>query len=100
MANKEENEEKIKEDFLEVDQPIPGQNYVCLSFVSPEKRTSKAPSGGFGGRVNCISSEGETCEFRNNFLPLTLMNEDSDICPAGASVLPENPPEMKIVPSS
>ena len=26
-----------KEDFLEVDKPIPGQNYVCLSFVSPEK---------------------------------------------------------------
>jgi len=29
--------EEIKEDFLEVDQKIPGQNYVCLSFVSPEK---------------------------------------------------------------
>ena len=29
-----ENEEKI--DYLEVDDPIPGQNYVCLSFVSPE----------------------------------------------------------------
>jgi len=33
--------EKIKEleeiDYLEVDKPIPGQNYVCLSFVSPEK---------------------------------------------------------------
>ena len=27
----------VKEDFLEVDQPIPGQNFVCLSFVSPEK---------------------------------------------------------------
>ncbi len=27
----------IKEDFLEVDPKIPGQNYVCLSFVSPEK---------------------------------------------------------------
>jgi len=27
-------EEKI--DYLEVDEPIPGQNYVCLSFVSPE----------------------------------------------------------------
>lgn len=27
----------IKEDFLEVDQSIPGQNYVCLSFVSPEE---------------------------------------------------------------
>jgi len=29
--------EEIKEDFLEVDQKIPGQNYVCLSFVSPDK---------------------------------------------------------------
>jgi hypothetical protein len=29
--------EPIKEDFLEVDAKIPGQNYVCLSFVSPEK---------------------------------------------------------------
>ena len=25
-----------KQDFLEVDNPLPGQNYVCLSFVSPE----------------------------------------------------------------
>ena len=25
-----------REDFLEVDDPIAGQNYVCLSFVSPE----------------------------------------------------------------
>ena len=24
-------------DYLEVDNPIPGQNYACLSFVSPEK---------------------------------------------------------------
>jgi len=29
--------ENIQEDFLEVDSKIPGQNYVCLSFVSPEK---------------------------------------------------------------
>jgi len=29
--------EQVKEDFLEVDTKIPGQNYVCLSFVSPEK---------------------------------------------------------------
>ena len=29
-----ENEEKM--DYLEVDESIPGQNYVCLSFVSPE----------------------------------------------------------------
>jgi hypothetical protein len=29
--------EEVKEDFLEVDPKIPGQNFVCLSFVSPEK---------------------------------------------------------------
>jgi len=29
--------DEIKEDFLEVDPKIPGQNFVCLSFVSPEK---------------------------------------------------------------
>jgi len=28
---------EVVEDFLSVDQNIPGQNYVCLSFVSPEK---------------------------------------------------------------
>ena len=26
----------VQEDYLEVDDPINGQNYVCLSFVSPE----------------------------------------------------------------
>tara|TARA_E500000178_G_C16974305_1_gene732546 strand:+ start:702 stop:1532 length:831 start_codon:yes stop_codon:yes gene_type:complete len=29
-------EEKKKPDYLEVDETIPGQNYVCLSFLSPE----------------------------------------------------------------
>jgi len=28
---------ELVEDYLEVDKPIPGQNYVCLSFVSPDK---------------------------------------------------------------
>ena len=32
-----QNNNEVKEDFLEVDPKIPGQNYVCLSFVSPEK---------------------------------------------------------------
>lgn len=30
------SDSEIHEDFLEVDQPIPGQNYACLSFISPE----------------------------------------------------------------
>lgn len=27
----------VEEDFLDVDKPLPGQNYYCISFVSPEK---------------------------------------------------------------
>ena len=30
------NNKEIKEDFLEVDDTIPGQNFVCISFISPE----------------------------------------------------------------
>ena len=30
------NNDEIIEDFLEVDQKIPGQNYCCISFISPE----------------------------------------------------------------
>jgi hypothetical protein len=33
----EELNNEVTEDFLEVDKPIPGQNFVCLSFVSPDK---------------------------------------------------------------
>jgi hypothetical protein len=28
---------KDEKDYLEVDAPLPGQNYCCLSFISPEK---------------------------------------------------------------
>jgi len=31
-----DSQDKEKIDYLEVDSPIAGQNYVCLSFVSPE----------------------------------------------------------------
>jgi hypothetical protein len=34
MTTENENE---NEDFLEVDNRIPGQNYTCISFISPEK---------------------------------------------------------------
>ena len=29
------------EDYLEVDKPVPGQNYVCLSFISPDSLIKK-----------------------------------------------------------
>ena len=31
-----------QEDYLEIDDRIPGQNYVCLSFVSPEETLIQA----------------------------------------------------------
>ena len=41
-VSKKQRKKQIKEvldeegDFLEVDNPIPGQNFVCMSFLSPE----------------------------------------------------------------
>ena len=31
------NMEEEEEDHLEVDKPVPGQNFACVSFLSPEK---------------------------------------------------------------
>jgi hypothetical protein len=33
----QKNPHHTEEDFLDVDKPVPGQSFVCLSFVSPEK---------------------------------------------------------------
>ena len=30
-------EQEVLEDYLEVDRPVPGQNFACISFISPEK---------------------------------------------------------------
>lgn len=32
---------EVKKDYLEVDEPIPGQQYACISFVSPETLIKK-----------------------------------------------------------
>jgi hypothetical protein len=40
-SNFEELNEGQTEDFLDVDKQIPGQNFVCLSFVSPDKLLEK-----------------------------------------------------------
>ena len=36
-----EDSKEVKKDYLEVDDSIPGQQYVCLSFVSPEALMKK-----------------------------------------------------------
>lgn len=40
-------ETSTSEDFLSVDKPVPGQNFVCLSFVSPEKIIKKKENYNF-----------------------------------------------------
>ena len=35
--NKSMKLQDIEEDYLDVDKPITGQNFYCVSFVSPEK---------------------------------------------------------------
>ena len=43
---------EIEEDYLDVDKPIPGQNYVCISFVSPEKVIQRKELYSFHSYVN------------------------------------------------
>ena len=35
--NDDFQEDSYDEDYLDVDKPLPNQNWVCMSFVSPEK---------------------------------------------------------------
>ena len=39
--NEEEDDDTLEEDYLTVDKSLPGQSFVCLSFVSPEKVIAK-----------------------------------------------------------
>lgn len=36
-----DNSDDEEQDFLEVDTPLPGQNYGCISFLSPEKEIAQ-----------------------------------------------------------
>ena len=54
MANTIPVKEK---DYLDVDQPISGQNYVCLSFVSPDDIIKQKELFLFNKYMNSLSSE-------------------------------------------
>ena len=49
-----------KVDYLEVDKPIPGQNYVCISFVSPENIYKQKELFMFNKYMNQRSGEYES----------------------------------------
>ncbi len=55
-------EQEIEEDFLSVDQKVPGQNYCCLSFISPEKVIKKKETFILHEFLKEISSEYDITE--------------------------------------
>jgi hypothetical protein len=76
-----QNESKeVERDFLENDMPIPGQNYVCLSFVSPETCIADKKLWDF---YKYMTSQDESLtnvtfnEFRENFDNYCLKNQES-----------------------
>jgi len=48
---------ELVEDFLEVDNPIPGQHFCCLSFISPEKVLNKKEVYYFTSFLKYITAE-------------------------------------------
>ena len=59
------------EDHLDVDAPIPGQNFVCLSFVSPEKilkQKDKFLLNAFWSSIKKDNQDGEESQFDMNLI--------------------------------
>ena len=69
------SEEEQKHDYLEVDDILPHQQYVCLSFLSPEALIEKRDRAGHNGknikcphcekvdRINNLRWKTKTCKF-------------------------------------
>lgn len=71
--------EEKEQDFLENDTPIPGQNYVCLSFVSPESCIEDRKLWDFYHYMTKQDEENKTSfeQFRENFETFCVSNNDA-----------------------
>ena len=67
MAGVENNKSDIekKEDFLDVDAQIAGQNYVCLSFLSPEKLIKNKDTFIFENFIKNVFDNNELEDIKN-----------------------------------
>jgi hypothetical protein len=65
----------LKEDFLTNDNPIPGQNFACLSFVSPENIIEKKELYQFYKYLKLIKKELEFDTFKEDFKDFCNNNE-------------------------
>lgn len=72
-----------EEDFLDVDKSLPGQNFVCLSFVSPEKTLMNKEQWMFYNYHQYVISE-----YNKLFTELTdkLLETDEDTVPVESVV--------------
>lgn len=72
-----------EEDFLDVDKSLPGQNFVCLSFVSPEKTLMNKEQWMFYNYHQYVISE-----YNKLFTELTdkLLETDDDTVPVESVV--------------
>ena len=79
---------EVEQDFLEVDRAIPGQNFVCLSFISPEnvledKNLYSLFKFHLSQNENCELTFSEFKEQFTNFNDLnekTIQTEFDEIC--------------------
>ena len=73
--------EEEKVDLLDVDDTIPGQNYACLSFVSPDELMEKRDGQGKRRRTSSCGNKRQTllCAYE---LPLRLTVRGSADLPA------------------
>ena len=63
MASFETNEEV---DYLEVDAPIPGQNFCCMSFISPEKVLEKKDKFIMNKFLKSLENENNVIEIKTS----------------------------------
>jgi len=77
------NPHHTEEDFLDVDKPVPGQSFVCLSFVSPEKTLMNKEQWMFYQYHQYVISE-----YNKIFTELTdkLLETDEDTVPVDSIV--------------
>ena len=84
-------DQEIEEDFLSVDQKVPGQNYCCLSFISPEKIIKKKETFILHEFLKQISEEYKITEnklidkfedfkYKNEADLTEKFTEDNDFC--------------------
>jgi hypothetical protein len=77
-AQENNDDDEIVEDHLEVDKPVPGQNFTCVSFISPEKVLKKKEEFTFYHYYKCKMNE-HINRLKSNMEALVKKVEDNKV---------------------